>query len=244
MKQSNFVIAENRTLAKDVRIMTLQGDIEAPVVPGQFVEVRLGDFFLRRPFSVFDQQEDRLSIVYKVTGKGTDAMSHLKPGTELDLLVGLGNGFDLSKSGDTPLLVGGGIGAAALYLLCRQLIAAGRRVTVILGFNSAAEDYCCQQFLALGADVRLTSMDGSCGIRGVVTDALDTGNTHSYLYCCGPMAMMRAVATYSPLPAEFCLEERMGCGFGACLGCSIETKDGPRRVCKDGPVFYKEAILW
>ena len=243
MKQGIYTIVEHTPLTKDVYRMVLSGDTSAMTMPGQFVEISLPGFFLRRPISVCDYDEKSITIIYKVVGQGTDAMAKMKEGETLDALTGLGHGFDVEKSGDEPLLVGGGVGVPPLFHLAKELVAAGRSVTVILGFNKADEIFYKSEFEALGARVIVTTVDGSVGVKGFVTNALP--ERCSYVYSGGPMPMLRALdrATQGA-GGEFRLEERMGCGFGACMGCSIMTRDGSRRVCKDGPVFDKEVLEW
>ena len=243
MKQGIYTIVEHTPLTKDVYRMVLSGDTSAMTMPGQFVEISLPGFFLRRPISVCDYDEKSITIIYKVVGQGTDAMARMKEGDTLDVIVGLGHGFDVEKSGDEPLLVGGGVGVPPLYHLAKRLVAQGARPEVILGFNKAEEIFYEKEFAALGAGVTVTTVDGSAGVKGFVTAALP--DAYSYVYSCGPMPMLRALyAATQGTAGEFSLEERMGCGFGACMGCSIMTKKGSRRVCKDGPVFEKEELAW
>ena len=243
MKQGIYTIIEHTPLAKDVYRMVLSGDTSAMTMPGQFVEISLPGFFLRRPISVCDYDEKTITLIYKVVGQGTDAMAQMKEGDALDVLTGLGHGFDVEKSGESPLLVGGGVGVPPLFNLARKLVAAGRSVTVILGFNRAEEIFYAREFEKIGARVIVTTVDGSVGVKGFVTDALP--EDFSYVYSCGPMPMLRALYRAAQgKGGEFSLEERMGCGFGACMGCSIMTKEGSRRVCKDGPVFDKEVLEW
>lgn len=243
MKQGIYTIVEHTPLTRDVYRMVLSGDTSAMTMPGQFMEISLSGFFLRRPISICDYDEKTVTIIYKVVGQGTDAMARMKKGETLDALTGLGHGFDVEKSGDEPLLVGGGVGVPPLYNLAKTLLAAGRKPTVILGFNKADEIFYAREFEALGARVIVTTVDGSIGVKGFVTDALP--ERFSYVYSCGPMPMLRALyrATQGS-GGQFSLEERMGCGFGACMGCSVMTKEGGRRVCKDGPVFDKEVLEW
>lgn len=243
MKQGTYTIVGHEALTKDVYRMVLAGDTSAMTMPGQFVEISLPGFFLRRPISVCDYDEKTITLIYKVVGQGTDAMARMEKGGTLDMLTGLGHGFDVEKSGEEPLLVGGGVGVPPLFNLARKLIAAGRKPTVILGFNRAEEIFYAREFENLGARVVVTTVDGSAGVKGFVTDALPA--SFSCVYSCGPMPMLHALyrATQG-CRGEFSLEERMGCGFGACMGCSIMTKEGSRRVCKDGPVFDKEVLAW
>ena len=243
MKQVTWELIEHRQIAKSTYLMRLSGDTSSLVNPGQFVEMSLPGFYLRRPFSVCDYDEFGATLIYKVLGQGTKAMTGYEKGMKLDVLCGLGNGFDLSKSGQKPLLVGGGAGVPPLYRLCKELKAKGKQATVALGFNTAKEVFFEQEFLDLGAEVVVCTMDGSKGVKGLVTDACDFEN-HSYFYACGPLPMLKALCGLSKIPGEVSLEERMGCGFGACMGCAVMTKTGPRRVCKEGPVFHQEALAW
>ena len=241
MKQGLFEIIENTRLTDTVWRMRLRGDTSAVTGPGQFVNIQLDGLFLRRPISVCDCEGDVLTIVYKVVGKGTEQMSRMTEGT-LDVLTGLGNGYDLSDAGEHPLLLGGGVGVPPLYMLAKQLIAAGKAVSVVLGFNTKDEIFYENEFKALGADVTVATADGSYGVRGFVTDALPTDYT--YFYTCGPEPMLKAVFAASTTEGQFSFEERMGCGFGACMGCSCKTVTGYKRICKEGPVLRKEEILW
>jgi len=241
MKQLDFKITENIPLTDDVFKMTLEGDTTG-IKCGQFVNIKLDGLYLRRPISVCDCEDGVLTLVYKVVGKGTEAMSKMKEGT-LDILTELGNGYDLSLSGENPLLIGGGVGVPPLYLAAKKLINEGKKVSVILGFNKANEIFYYDEFKALGADVYITTVDGSKGIKGFVTNAMETLD-YSYIYTCGPEPMLKAVFTASKTSGQFSFEERMGCGFGACMGCSCKTVTGYKRICKDGPVLKKEEILW
>lgn len=242
MKQGNFTLTENVPLAANVYRMRLTGDTGGITAPGQFVNIRLDGLYLRRPISVCDREGDTLTLIYKTVGKGTERMARMQPGERLDMLTGLGNGYDTAPSGARPLLLGGGVGVPPLYLLAKRLIAEGRQAAAVLGFNTADEVFYENEFRALGCDVTVTTADGSRGVRGFVTDALPTDYT--YFYACGPEPMLKAVYRACGTSGQFSLEERMGCGFGACMGCSLQTADGPKRVCKDGPVFRKEALLW
>ena len=234
MKQRLFEIQSNEQIVKNVYRMQLAGDT-AGILPGQFVNIRVQGQFLRRPISVCNITDGILSIIYKVVGVGTEAMSHLPIGTQLDVLTVLGNGYDLSKAGDAPLLVGGGVGVPPMYMLARQLREAGKAVRVILGFNTKDEVFYEEEFRALGCDVTVTTVDGSHGTKGFVTNALD--GQQSYYYTCGPLPMIKALLQAAGTNGEVSMEERMGCGFGACMGCTIQTTQGPKRVCKEGPVF-------
>jgi dihydroorotate dehydrogenase electron transfer subunit len=223
--------------------MTLSGDTSDITAPGQFVNIKLDGFFLRRPISVCDVKEGELTIIYKMVGKGTEAMGEMKAGKKLDILTGLGNGYDLTTAGDKPLLIGGGVGVPPMYKLAKELLAMGKKVTVILGFNTKDELFYENEFKALGAEVYVTTVDGSYGIKGFVTDAF-TGVDYTYFYTCGPEPMLKAVYAKSETSGQFSFEERMGCGFGACMGCSCKTKYGNKRICRDGPVLIKEEIIW
>ena len=242
MKQGLFTIVENKPLTDSVYRMVLRGDTSAITAPGQFVNIQLDGLYLRRPISVCDVQGDLLTIIYKVVGKGTRQMSAMETGT-LDLLTGLGNGYDLSLSGDHPVLLGGGVGVPPMYLLAKRLLAEGKKVSVILGFNTKSEVFYEQEFRALGADVIVTTVDGSYGMKGFVTNALETLD-YSYFYTCGPEPMLKAVYADSKTSGQMSFEKRMGCGFGACMGCSCKTITGYKRICKEGPVMRKEEILW
>ena len=240
MKQLTFEIQSNEQIAKNVYRMQLGGDT-AGILPGQFVNIRVEGQFLRRPISVCNITDGILTIIYKVVGVGTEAMSHLPIGTKLDILTVLGNGYDLSKAGDAPLLVGGGVGVPPMYMLARQLREAGKKVRVILGFNTKDEVFYEEEFRALGCDVTVTTVDGSHGVKGFVTNALD--GQQSYYYTCGPLPMIKALLQAAGTNGEVSMEERMGCGFGACMGCTIQTTKGPKRVCKEGPVFAASELL-
>lgn len=242
MKQGLFEIIENEQLTESVYKMTLSGDVSAITAPGQFVNIKLDGLYLRRPISVCDVEKNSLTIVYKVVGKGTKQMSEMRSGT-LDVLTGLGNGYDLSVAGQKPVLIGGGVGVPPMYLLAKKLIEQGREVQVILGFNTYSEVFYEDAFKALGADVTVTTVDGSYGIKGFVTDALKDMD-YTYFYTCGPEPMLKAVYKVSDTSGQMSFEKRMGCGFGACMGCSCKTITGYKRICKEGPVMRKEEILW
>lgn len=245
MKQVVFEIVSNRALTESVYEMVLSGDTSAITRPGQFVELSLEGLFLRRPISVCNYDEGKMTLIYKVVGKGTEQMAHLTVGTKIDTLTGLGNGFNDEAECCAPLLVGGGVGVPPLYRLARNLIAKGKQVTVVLGFNTAGEIFYREQFEAIGAKVIVATADGSFGVKGFVTDAIkESGVNADYFYSCGPLPMLRALTTALDINGEISLEERMGCGFGICMGCSIVTTAGAKRVCKEGPVFRKEEIVW
>ncbi len=266
MKDTVFTIIDNRRIASATFRMVLEGDTSAIGRPGQFADLKIDGLYLRRPISVCDSgrgawppympatdpEKDLLTLIYKTVGKGTDAMAAMDAGTELDVLTGLGNGFDVSRAGDRPLLVGGGVGVPPLYQLAKELILAGKTVTAVLGFNTASEVFYADEFRALGCAVTVATADGSfdatddagdvSAVKGFVTDALPEGC--SYFYACGPLPMLRAVAKTAASDGELSFAERMGCGFGACMGCTMMTASGPKRICKDGPVFRKEDLVW
>ena len=238
-----FAIKQNTPLTSCVYRMVLQGDTSAITAPGQFVQVQVPGFYLRRPISVCEWDSETLTLVYKVVGNGTDAMCRMSPGTELDLLTGLGNGFDITRCGERPLLIGGGVGLPPMVGLCRCLMQAGKHPTVLAGFNTADEVFLREDVEKLGAPFVLATMDGSAGIKGLVTDALPEID-FTDICACGPLPMLKAIMNADDHPAQLSFEERMGCGFGACMGCTCETTHGSKRVCKDGPVFTKEEIVW
>lgn len=242
MKQTLFTILENIPLTSTVYQMVLSGDTQAITAPGQFVNIKLDGLYLRRPISVCDCENGKLTLVYKVVGKGTEQMSAMAVGSQLDILTGLGNGYDTASTGEHALLLGGGVGVPPLYMLAKELMKQGKTVSVVLGFNTAAEVFYEQEFKALGANVTVTTVDGSYGVKGFVTDALPAN--FDYFFTCGPEPMLRAVYKHTTTEGQFSFEERMGCGFGACMGCSCKTVTGYKRICKDGPVLKKEEILW
>ena len=245
MKQSIFTILSNTPLTDCVYKMVLSGDTSAITAPGQFVNIQITGKFLRRPISVCDYDEKTLTIVYKVVGKGTEILSRMVPGEKLDILTGLGNGYDLVPAGDCPVLLGGGVGVPPLYHLAKRLLAMGKQVTVILGFNTQSEVFYEAEFRALGCDVHLATADGSAGVRGFVTTAIaECRPEFDYFYACGPLPMLRALCDAVPQDGQLSFEERMGCGFGACMGCSCKTKYGNKRICKEGPVLTKEEVIW
>lgn len=242
MKQSIFTILSNKALTDSVYKMVLSGDTSAITAPGQFVNIQLSGLFLRRPISVCDYDGETLTIIYKVVGKGTEQMSTMAPGESLDILTGLGNGYNLSITGEHPVLLGGGVGVPPMYNLAKKLLEQGKTVSVILGFNTKSEIFYEEEFKALGCDVTVTTVDGSYGKKGFVTDALP--ETYTHFCCCGPEPMLKAVYRATKTSGQMSFEERMGCGFGACMGCSCKTLTGSKRICKDGPVMKKEEILW
>jgi len=243
MKQSIFEIKENVCIAPDVYKMVLLGDTSHITVPGQFINIKLSGFYLRRPISVYDCDDAAVTIIYKVVGQGTEKMAELTAGEKLDILTGLGNGFDLDKCGDKVLLIGGGVGVPPMYYLAKKLLEAGKTVSMIMGFNKESEIFCKEEFEALGVKTYVTTVDGSVGIRGFVTNAMDEVE-YDHICTCGPEPMLKAVYDASKTGGQFSFEERMGCGFGACMGCSCKTKYGNKRICKDGPVLVKEEIIW
>ncbi|MBR3955517.1 MAG: dihydroorotate dehydrogenase electron transfer subunit [Clostridia bacterium] len=242
-KQGIFTILENTKLTDNVYKMILSGDTSAITAPGQFINIQLDGFYLRRPISVCDWNENTVTIIYKVVGKGTAYMATLTAGKELDILSGLGNGFDTCASGENPVVIGGGVGVPPMFGLAKELIKEGKKVTAILGFNTKDEIFYEEEFKAIGCETVVTTVDGSYGIKGFVTDALKDIDC-SYTCACGPEPMLKAIYNTSTVSGQYSFEERMGCGFGACMGCSCKTKYGNKRICKDGPVLVKEEIIW
>lgn len=242
MKEVTFTVIASRPLTADVWELRLEGDTSAVTAPGQFVDLRLPGFFLRRPISVCDWSGGGLTLIYKVAGRGTAALSRMAPGDTLDALTGLGNGFDAGLCGGRTLLLGGGVGVPPLYGLAKVLLAAGKAPVAVLGFNAASEAFYAGEFRALGVETVVATADGSAGVRGFVTDALP--EAYDSFCACGPLPMLRAVCERTKTDGQLSFEARMGCGFGACMGCVIETRSGPKRVCRDGPVLRKEEVLW
>ena len=242
MKKVSLKVISNEPLTSNVFRMKLAGDVSGITAPGQFINIELRGFFLRRPISVFDADENSVTIIYESVGEGTAAMSKMAGGEELDVLTGLGNGYDTSLSGNAPLLIGGGVGVPPLYMLAKKLISEGKTPSVILGFNTKDEVFCEDDFASLGCRVTVTTADGSYGTKGFVTAAMD--EPYSYFYTCGPEPMLKAVYKSSNTSGQSSFEERMGCGFGACMGCSCKTVTGYKRICKEGPVLLKEDIIW
>ncbi len=243
MKQVLYTVRSNKPIARDVYEMVLVGDTAAITASGQFINILVDGFYLRRPISVCDVDDETVTLIYKVVGGGTEAMSRLVAGDTVDALTGLGNGFNTAKSGDKPLLIGGGVGVPPMFNLCKRLLAEGKHPTVVLGFNSRPDVFYEDEFKALGVDVLVATADGSYGIRGFVTDAM-VDVDYTYFYTCGPEPMFRAIDKVAKTSGQYSFEERMGCGFGACMGCSCKTLTGNKRICKEGPVMEKEEILW
>ena len=243
MQDTVFELLSCDAIAKNTYRWILKGDTSQVTAPGQFVNIKLDGFYLRRPISVCDAEGGRLTLIYKAVGEGTEAMSKMGEGAELLTLTGLGNGYDTSSSGGKPLLIGGGAGVPPMYMLARKLISEGKAPSVILGFGSADEIFYEEEFKALGCDVTVTTVDGSYGVRGFVTDGM-RDKEYTYFYTCGPEPMLKAIYDSSLTSGQFSFEERMGCGFGACMGCSCKTKYGNKRICRDGPVLVKEEIIW
>lgn len=243
MKQSFFTIKQNDFLTETVKKLVLVGDTSEITTPGQFINIKIDGLYLRRPISVFDWDYFSVTVIYKIVGEGTRILSQKKVGEKLDVLTGLGNGYNTSKSGDFPLLIGGGVGIPPMYGLCRRLIKENKTPTVILGFNTKDEVFCEKDFIDLGVKVIVTTVDGSYGEKGFVTDQMIKVN-YSYFYTCGPMPMFKAIEQVALTSGQYSFEERMGCGFGACVGCTCKTKYGNKRICKDGPVLEREEIIW
>ena len=245
MQRVVLTVTKNEALTPLIYEMHLAGDVSGVTCAGQFVEIALDGLYLRRPISVCNYEEGELTLIYKVVGKGTDLMSQMAEGTQLDVLTGLGNGFNIEHECKKPLLVGGGVGVPPLYRLTRDLIARGKDVTVVLGFNTEAEIFYAEKFEEVGAKVIIATADGSVGVKGFVTNAIaESGVEADYFYSCGPLPMLKALCQSLEIDGEVSLEERMGCGFGICMGCSIQTTKGAKRVCKEGPVFKKEEVIW
>ena len=243
MKTGIFELISNKKIAKNTYEWVLSGDVSDITAPGQFVNIQLDGFYLRRPISVCDCADGRLTLIFKAVGAGTEKMASMRPGEKLDIITGLGNGYDTSASGDAPLLIGGGAGVPPMYMLAKELISLGKKVTVILGFGSKDEVFYKEEFEKIGASVIVATADGTEGVRGFVTDAM-TDVEYTYFYTCGPEPMLKAIYDKSETSGQFSFEERMGCGFGACMGCSCKTKYGNKRICRDGPVLVKEEIIW
>ncbi|WP_312046661.1 dihydroorotate dehydrogenase electron transfer subunit [Anaerotignum sp.] len=244
MKQSIFTIIKNEPLSSTVCRMVLTGDTSAITKSGQFINIKIDGFFLRRPISVCDYDHKTITILYKVVGKGTQALQKMEPTMSLDILTGLGNGYDITKSGNRPLLIGGGVGIPPMYRLAKDLLAEEKKPLVILGFNTKDEAFYIDEFKQLGIEVLVATADGSLGKKGFVTDIVKSLSNYTYFYTCGPEPMLKALSECTDTSGQLSFEERMGCGFGACMGCSCQTKYGNKRICKEGPVLEKEEIIW
>lgn len=243
-KRNIYTVTENKKIAKDVFYMILEGDTSYITAPGQFINIEIDGFYLRRPISVCDWDDKTITIIYKVVGQGTQAMADMPAGTKLDILTGLGNGFTVAQDSKTPLVIGGGVGTPPMYVLTKELIKQGAKPTVILGFTSKDDVFGEKEFKDLGCDVYITTNDGSYGTKGFVTDVIKNLSGYDYFYTCGPMAMLKAVAQATECSGQLSFEERMGCGFGGCMGCSCKTLTGYKRICTEGPVLLKEEIIW
>lgn len=249
MRDQEFKIVSNQRIARGVYQMDLSGDVSEIQRPGQFVNLKLGGLFLRRPISICDRGEGSLRLIYKAVGEGTERLSSMREGERLSLLIPLGNGFDTSFAGTSPLLVGGGVGVPPLYFLAKELMKEARecgietKITVVLGFQSSEDVFYFDAFKAIGCEVYLTTLDGSAGRQGLVTDILEELE-YSYVYACGPEAMLKALCEKAGTSGQYSFEARMACGFGACMGCTKKTKSSYKRICKEGPVFLKEELLW
>ena len=243
MKQQIMTILSNEKIAKDIMKMVLSGDTSSLTKPGQFINIKLEGKYLRRPISVCDFDENTLTIIYKIVGSGTQQMAEMTAGETLDILNGLGNGFDITLAGESPVLIGGGVGVPPMYSVCKELEKIGIKSKVILGFNTLEDVFYKEEFEKLGATVYITTADGSMGTKGFVTDVLKDLD-YSYFFTCGPMPMFKAIESIAKTSGQYSFEERMGCGFGACMGCSCKTKYGNKRICKDGPVMIREEIIW
>ena len=243
-KRGIYEVISNEKIAKDVYKMVLKGDTSYISFPGQFINIKIDELYLRRPISVCDYDENTITVIFKVVGHGTEKMAEMGAGTKLDILTGLGNGFRVEASGDMPLLVGGGVGTPPMYRLCKELIEAGKEPIVVLGFNSREDVFYEEEFKKLGAKVYVSTVDGTYGTKGFVTDVIKTLEGYTYHYACGPLPMLKALYEMAEGEGEYSFEQRMGCGFGACMGCTVRVKDGFKRVCKEGPVLKKEEIVW
>lgn len=243
MKQEIYKITQNIQIAKNIFKMIVMGDTSEITNPGQFINIKINNLFLRRPISVCDYDKESITIIYKVVGEGTEEMSNLRPGELLDILTGLGNGYDTSKGGTDPLLIGGGVGIPPLYNLCKTFVSYGKNAQIILGFNTKEEVFYEKEFKDLGVKVYVCTVDGSYGEKGFVTDLMKNLN-YTYFYTCGPMPMFKSIENIAQTSGQYSFEERMGCGFGACMGCSCKTKYGNKRICKEGPVLEREEIIW
>ncbi|MEG0090461.1 MAG: dihydroorotate dehydrogenase electron transfer subunit [Oscillospiraceae bacterium] len=243
-KRDIYTIAENKEIARDVFLMILEGDTSFITAPGQFINIEVEGFYLRRPISICDWDKETITIIYKVVGKGTQKMSQMVFGEKLDILTGLGNGFTIAQDSKKPLVIGGGVGTPPMYALTKQLIKCGKKPTVILGFSTAAEVFYEEEFSRLGCEVYVATNDGTYGEKGYVTDIIKTLEDYDYFYTCGPEPMLKAIAQSTNTSGQLSFEERMGCGFGGCMGCSCKTITGNKRICTEGPILVKEDVLW
>ena len=243
-KRDIYTVLENKKIAKDVFRMVLEGDTQYITAPGQFINILVEGFYLRRPISICDWDDKTITVIYKVVGKGTEAMAEMLPGKKLDILTGLGNGFTAQPGSEKPLVIGGGVGAPPMYGVAKHLIEKGAKPTVILGFTSKDDVFYEEEFKALGCDVYVTTNDGSYGTKGFVTDVIKNLEGYDYFYTCGPLPMLKAIAMGTECSGQLSFEERMGCGFGGCMGCSCKTLTGNKRICTEGPVLLKEEIIW
>ena len=243
-KRDMYTVLENKKIAKDVFLMVLEGDTKYITAPGQFINILVEGFYLRRPISICDWDDKTITIIYKVVGKGTEAMAEMLPGKKLDILTGLGNGFTTQPGSEKPLVIGGGVGAPPMYGVAKHLVEKGLKPTVILGFTSKDDVFYEEEFKALGCEVYVTTNDGSYGTKGFVTDVIKNLEGYDYFYTCGPLPMLKAVAMGTECSGQLSFEERMGCGFGGCMGCSCKTLTGNKRICTEGPVLLKEEIIW
>ncbi len=243
-KRNIYTVTENKKIAKDVFYMVLEGDTSFITATGQFINIRIDGFYLRRPISICDWDEKSIKIIYKVVGAGTEVMAKMENGTKLDVLTGLGNGFTVMAESETPLVIGGGVGTPPMYALAKELVKQGKKPTVILGFTSKDDVFGEEEFKALGCPVYVTTNDGSYGTKGFVTDVIKTLEGYDYFYTCGPLPMLKAIAQATECSGQLSFEERMGCGFGGCMGCSCQTLTGNKRICKEGPILVKEEIIW
>ena len=243
-KRDIYTVLENKKIAKDVFLMVLEGDTQYITAPGQFINILVEGFYLRRPISICDWDDKTITIIYKVVGKGTEAMAEMLPGKKLDILTGLGNGFTAKEGSEKPLVIGGGVGAPPMYGVAKHLVEKGLKPTVILGFTSKDDVFYEEEFKALGCEVYVTTNDGSYGTKGFVTDVIKNLEGYDYFYTCGPLPMLKAVAMGTECSGQLSFEERMGCGFGGCMGCSCKTLTGNKRICTEGPVLLKEEIIW
>lgn len=243
-KRDKYKIKSNKKIAKNVYEMVLEGDTTYIVRSGQFINIELDGCYLRRPISVCDYDDKTITIIYKVVGNGTEKMATFEEGTILDILTGLGNGFEVKRSGEKPLLIGGGVGTPPMYNLCKKLVEQGKNPVVVLGFGNIDDVFYEEKFKEMGAEVYISTVDGSYGTKGFVTDIVKNLKDYTYYYTCGPKNMLKAVYDTATTDGELSFEEKMGCGFGACMGCTCETTKGNKRICKEGPVLKKEEIIW